>query len=399
MENINEKYCNDLKIKKQNVLNKITCVILTRDEEMYIQQCIESIIRCVDKIIIVDTGSIDSTLSIISDYDSDKIDLYFFKWNNNFSEVRNYAISKVDYGWVFFIDADEVLDEKMDYQSLHDYLKGFENNKYMKHLVLSPVIIDVGTEQRHKNIHRIFLKNDDLYYFGTVHEQIRSKKNEIKVINTKIKLFHYGYLKQVILKKDKYKRNLELLEKMIEIEPNCPRWSYMYLQDGFEILDTDTLENVIKSAIFIDRNGSIVESNIKKNSYTFGFLVYLCKIKIIKKEFTDVIRTAEIMNCIVSNNSDSFFFTVLAKYLILKNKLEELLFETLNYRKNNFDIQDGMINTNGYHIDCLISILLFEIGDYKRAKKYFDFLKEKLNGTTMEDILNLLKENFAREYE
>ncbi|EOU1943641.1 hypothetical protein DMN42_15280, partial [Clostridium perfringens] len=44
---------------------------------------------------------------------------------------------------------------------------------------------------------------------------------------------------------------------------------------------------------------------------------------------------------------------------------------------NNFNVQHGMLHSNGYHIDFLIAVLLFECGDYKNSIKYFNFLKDK----------------------
>lgn len=36
-----------------------------------------------------------------------------------------------------------------------------------------------------------------------------------------------------------------------------------------------------------------------------------------------------------------------------------------------------MLHSNGYHIDFLIALLLFETGKYKSSFKYFDFLEDK----------------------
>jgi glycosyltransferase involved in cell wall biosynthesis len=66
------------------------CMIV-KNEEKVLRRCLDPVKGIVDEIIIVDTGSTDNTKEIAKDY-TDKI--FEFKWNNNFSEARNYAASK-----------------------------------------------------------------------------------------------------------------------------------------------------------------------------------------------------------------------------------------------------------------------------------------------------------------
>lgn len=57
----------------------------------------------------------------------DKVKIYQISWNNSFASARNYALDKVTYKWVFFIDADEYLiDEQLD---LHRILKLLDEYK------------------------------------------------------------------------------------------------------------------------------------------------------------------------------------------------------------------------------------------------------------------------------
>ncbi len=50
----------------------------------------------------------------------------------------------------------------------------------------------------------------------------------------------------------------------------------------------------------------------------------------------------------------------MARYILSKNELKKLLVSSMQYRKNNFNAQIGMINDEGYHIDYLIGIILFD---------------------------------------
>ena len=61
-----------------------------------------------DEIIIVDTGSTDSTKEIAARY-TDKI--YDFSWCDDFAAARNFSFSKATQEYIYAPDADEVLDE------------------------------------------------------------------------------------------------------------------------------------------------------------------------------------------------------------------------------------------------------------------------------------------------
>ena len=64
--------------------------------------------RLMDEIIIVDTGSTDSTKEIAARY-TDKI--YDFSWCDDFAAARNFSFSKATQEYIYAPDADEVLDD------------------------------------------------------------------------------------------------------------------------------------------------------------------------------------------------------------------------------------------------------------------------------------------------
>ncbi|MCY2907094.1 glycosyltransferase family 2 protein [Bacillus anthracis] len=79
------------------------CLIVKNEEEM-LGKCLESLRRVIEEIIVVDTGSTDSTKEIARQF-TDKV--YDFEWMNDFSEARNFAASKANGEWIIAIDADE----------------------------------------------------------------------------------------------------------------------------------------------------------------------------------------------------------------------------------------------------------------------------------------------------
>lgn len=88
-------------------MSKLSCVIICKNEEAMLAQCLDSI-KWVDDIYITDTGSEDRTVEIAKKYTNN---VSYYEWNDDFSQARNYAKSFVDEWWVLSIDADEVLEE------------------------------------------------------------------------------------------------------------------------------------------------------------------------------------------------------------------------------------------------------------------------------------------------
>ena len=87
-------------------MKNISAVILTRNEEKNILDCIESLTGF-DQIVIVDDNSSDRTIEIAKKINNDGIEVYKRELDGDFSSQRNFGLSKSKNDWVFFIDADE----------------------------------------------------------------------------------------------------------------------------------------------------------------------------------------------------------------------------------------------------------------------------------------------------
>lgn len=81
----------------------ISVLILTRNEERNIEDCIKSC-AFADEIIVVDDNSSDLTVAKAESLGAKVVN---HALNNNYGEQRNFAISQATKEWIFFIDADE----------------------------------------------------------------------------------------------------------------------------------------------------------------------------------------------------------------------------------------------------------------------------------------------------
>ena len=364
----------------------ICCIILTYNEERCIERCLKSVTQLFDDVIVIDTGSKDNTLNIISNYESD-IKLYNYVWRDSFAEARNFGISKCTSDIIFFVDADEFFEKNMTYEVLHNKISSVKKRLFNR-TVISPMIYDVGTNQVHKDIPRIFLNCGELKYYGDVHEEIRCKKQIVKYENIDLVMFHDGYIEEVLHKKKKMERNIRYLENMRNKEPNNLRWIYFYVRDGMKIIKLEKLIDLIKDNIFLDAKNNIIKDNLVSDKYTFRILQLLCKLYILRGEYTSAIGLAKQMNSLFGTNIDTLYFSYLATFLNLKKTLNDLYVEIVSYRKNNHDEINSKISSEGYHIDLLIAFLLYEKGDYKNSEKFLKYLENKFNDELTVKLIN-----------
>lgn len=87
----------------------ISLCMIVKNEERVLARCLDSLCGLMDEIIIVDTGSTDSTIDIARRYTEN---IYTFPWNDDFSDARNFSFSKATKEYIYVADADEVLDQE-----------------------------------------------------------------------------------------------------------------------------------------------------------------------------------------------------------------------------------------------------------------------------------------------
>lgn len=89
--------------------NKISTVIITKNEETNIERCLLSVLDFSDEVIVVDDFSLDKTPDICKGY---KIVFVQNKFED-FASQKNHALDKAKFPLVFSIDADEEVSEKL----------------------------------------------------------------------------------------------------------------------------------------------------------------------------------------------------------------------------------------------------------------------------------------------
>ncbi|MBI2430722.1 MAG: glycosyltransferase family 2 protein [Candidatus Levybacteria bacterium] len=90
----------------------ISAVILTKNEEKNIEECIRGLKWC-NEVVVIDDQSEDKTVAIAEKLGAK---VYTRPLENNFSVQRNFGLEKAKGEWVFFVDADERVSESLTYE-------------------------------------------------------------------------------------------------------------------------------------------------------------------------------------------------------------------------------------------------------------------------------------------
>ena len=194
--------------------------MIAKDERKSIARCINSVQGFADEIVVVDTGSTDDTPQIAQSLGAH---VFHYAWDESFSNAKNFAISKAQSDWLLLLDADEALDADSR-PIIEEFVRTTEfDGAHLRIRNYTGLF-----HQDAYSIHSGFrlLRNHKNYLFrGAIHEQITSATGEdisSRFATLKAIVHHYGYLDEQVNEKQKRKRNIPLLEKELERNPNDP---------------------------------------------------------------------------------------------------------------------------------------------------------------------------------
>lgn len=199
----------------------VSLTMIVRDEERNLPACLAGCADLFDEVVIVDTGSTDGTKAIAAaarDRRGAAARVFDFAWCDSFAAARNESLRHATGDWIFWMDADDRLDEANRRKlsellaTLDDRYQGFE----------------LGQVSAFPNGHvtppfrqlRLFPRRPELTWFGRIHEGIRVG-GELPRIWTGIEIWHVGYRDPTTLDA-KSDRNLRLLELQVAETPHHP---------------------------------------------------------------------------------------------------------------------------------------------------------------------------------
>lgn len=175
----------------------ITVLIPTYNEEKLIAQAI-TCASFADEVLVIDSYSTDRTVEIAEELGCTILKRKF----DNFSNQKNYAISKAKHDWILVLDADEYL----TYELRKELIAAVQDPRHISYKMpfknyFINRFIDYGSNG--KKIKLRFFNRNSCEYKGLVHEQLICE-GSVGVFNGTILHYTYKDLKHFFEKKNQY---------------------------------------------------------------------------------------------------------------------------------------------------------------------------------------------------
>lgn len=352
-------------------MKTLSLVMITKNEEAKLKRCLNSIKDLVDEIIIVDTGSTDKTKIIASEFNAKIFD---YKWDNNFSNARNFAINKSTSDWNLILDADEFITniDKHKLFQLMNYSDSFIGQIKITNLFEQ----DGEIKKSNSFISRLAPKG--IYFNGSIHEQL---DNTISRKIVPIEVEHDGYLNT-----NKFYRNISLIINELKENRND---SYLLYQAAKTYYNNKMYN---EAELYFEEFYKNI--NIEKDAFiNDGIILYLYTI-IKTKNFEKGLKIINENFDILSKSCDFYFvcglfFTELVasnteKYLSYFNNIELCYINALQIGNSN-EIVEG---TGSYLAAYNLGIFYELIGNIDKAQYYYK-ISSNYNYKLAKDKLNL----------
>lgn len=215
----------------------LSLCMITKDEQDFLTDCLESVKQIVDEIIIVDTGSKDNTVKIAKEFGAKVIK---HEWDDNFSKARNISLQNATKDWILVLDADETISEKDHEKLINQLSKDFDaytliqRNYFNKYKPLTFEVTSKGDDYKESKNYkgwfpselvRLFRNEKQYRFSGMIHELIEPsiKEQEGKIGKSKIPLHHFRVEKSEEFDKAKSKKYLRMGIEQIKQTPENPK--------------------------------------------------------------------------------------------------------------------------------------------------------------------------------
>ena len=207
---------------KGKYMNNVTAIILARNEEQHIEECIKSI-QCANEILVIDDGSTDQTVSLAEQLSAKVIQ---HALNGDWAQQRRLGISQSSCEWILFIDSDERISSELN-DEIRQVVQRREKKAYWlsRHNIFRHNSATHGSMRPDKVLR--LMPKEGATVEGFVHETFISPFPQETL---KGKLFHYTYdnWTQYFNKFNKY--TSVAAEKYYEQGKYCSFWKDIILR-------------------------------------------------------------------------------------------------------------------------------------------------------------------------
>ena len=194
---------------------RLSVVMIVKDEERYLEECLNSVKDAADEIVVVDTGSKDRTVEIAKSFGAKVV---FHEWTDDFSAARNVSLDHATGDWALWIDADERLAPNQA-GLLRTLIEDAEPNVggYMVN-IRNYMQMRADPEVCWHRACRLFRILPSVRFTGRVHEQNMRALQAAGYVcaMSQLVLDHMGYASEVMTERNKHDRFIRMLRREVE---------------------------------------------------------------------------------------------------------------------------------------------------------------------------------------
>jgi GT2 family glycosyltransferase/tetratricopeptide (TPR) repeat protein len=217
---------------------RVSLCLIVKNEAHQLADCLAGLAELVLEIVVVDTGSSDGTAELARQLGARVVDS---PWQDSFAQARNVALEHATGDWIFWLDADDRLDET-NREKLRRLLAQLPGEP-LGYLLQCQSVPGPGQPRVVVDHVRLFRRHPAIRWRYRVHEQILLSIRALggQVQGTDIVIQHLGY-QDARLHQAKLTRNQRLLEQQLA---ELPDDAYVLFYLGWTELQSGQLQSAI----------------------------------------------------------------------------------------------------------------------------------------------------------
>ncbi len=351
-------------------MTNVSICIIGKNEEKNIENCLKSIPKEEFEIIYVDTGSTDKTVALAEKYTDN---IFHFKWIDDFSAARNFSLQQASNDWILVLDCDESITE-CNVLQIQQFTSS--NPTDVGLIFRTNVTGEEETSNISYDLVKRLFNRKHYHYEGTIHEQVVSNNDSEGTTKTiPLNLYHTGYIGTIEERESKALRNIELLKKALDNNPDDPYYLFQLGQSYYFLEKYEESIPYFSKALTYDVDPKA--QYVKLLVVSYGYSLANCGLT------SDAIAIAEEVYSYFSNYAD---FVFLCGYLYMITgpwqKAVTQFKKCISLEDKNSDV----ITPARYNLGCIFEV----VGDLKSALDYFllvpDFKDSKAHITKLKSL-------------
>ncbi len=241
----------------------ISLCMIVKDEAASLAATLDSARAWVDEMVVVDTGSTDTTREVAQ---AGGAQVYDFPWGDDFAAARNASLARATGDWVLVLDADEVLLPEVG-QLLRDLDRGQPLGEIVAAdvLALNLLRLELGAPQSpYTLITRCFRRLPTVSFYRPYHETVDDSLAALQgqeprwqvVTLTTVAIHHRGYDPAVVVQRGKFERARQAMVTYLASHPDdaylANKLAALYIQSDQSDQALDLLHRALADATSLD---------------------------------------------------------------------------------------------------------------------------------------------------